>query len=282
LLGLILLVVWIPNARSKAASEAERKDLVNAANQWKAGEPISFKLLEYKPAQRDGYCFPWPDGTEMLFGGITNYAFFKAVLERPATDLRILTNALGCGLRLVGPNRFFTDALAQIRLRPELVLESPAMTWIKAQAAVKHVFVDSLYISFARMKQKLAAETLDQIRSDLQRGTNWDRALRFWSWKLEYKEVEPRVDGRKVTLTLSRIGNLGDFILPQNENPLFSFREDWMPRAHKQKLLAAKTGDILILFDKEDLSSYADLAEKETGERLVLHRIREVWDGLSN
>lgn len=84
-----------------------------------------------------------------------------------------------------------------------------------------------------------------------------------------------------MTLTLSRIGNLGDFILPTNENPLFSYCADRMPRHHKPRLIEAKAGDTFILFDKEYLRSYPELVNMETGERLVLHRVREVWDGRS-
>ena len=279
LASLALGVVCVSKPISKAASESETKVWVAAANQWKNGEPIPATLLDYNPSWRDGSCFPWPDGTEVLFEGITNYAFFTAVLERPSTDPGILTNAVEKALRLAGPTRFFTDALETLRRRPELALKAQGMAWIQAQAAVKHIVVDSMYISYARMDKESAAKTLKQIRRDLLDGTNWDCALRSWSAKLEYKEDEPLLDGGKVTLTLSQIGNLGNFILPKNEDPLFSFREDLMPREHKPKLLVAQPRDILILFDKEDLSPYPTLVSKETGERLVLHRIRELWKG---
>ena len=53
-----------------------------------------------------------------------------------------------------------------------------------------------------------------------------------------------------------------------------------MPKKHVKKLFTSKVGDILIMFDKEDLSHFPDLSEKETGERYVLHRAREVYSGL--
>jgi hypothetical protein len=97
--------------------------------------------------------------------------------------------------------------------------------------------------------------------------------------RYEYPYEDRLSDGTIIRGKRSKIGNLGDFVLPANGSPLVSFMTDWMPKAHIRKLFEATAGDILILFDKEDLSSFPDLKDKETGERYVLHRVREVYDG---
>ena len=165
-----------------------------------------------------------------------------------------------------------------LKERPELAKQDRFKA-VQKQAAVKHIVVDSLYITYPDMAPDSAKKVLDQIAAELRTGKAWHDVYRkfmeAYACSYEYKFI----DGTTIKGNRSKIGNLGDFVLPANRNPLFSFREEWMPREHIKKLFAAKAGDILILFDKEDLSNFPDLREKETGERFVLYKVREVYSG---
>jgi hypothetical protein len=271
----VLLVVGSVCADEYRDSEV----LGQRANAWTTGEAVPTGLLVYRNSYKEGSCFPDPAGTASIFYAITNYSLLKEIIFQPGLDPRIFTNAINEALVVVGPGRFFQDALDKFESRPEL-LKTKRFQDLKAQARVKHVVVDSLYITYADMPPEKIKETLGAIRQELNGGTPWDKVYKSWSDKMEYPYEEKLSDGTTLKGTRTKVGNLGDFILPKNRNKLFSYREEWMPKEHLSKLFSGRTGEVLILFDKEDLSRFAGLAEKETGERYVLYRIREIWSGI--
>ena len=256
-----------------AASGLER-----TSNAWKPGEPIPAKLLDYRASWHKGSCFPDPGGTEMVIGGITNYPLLREIVFLPQIDSRVFSNAVNHVVALVGPTRFFTDVKARLNEMPGLEQQERFKT-LKKQSKLKHIVVDSLYITIADMAPELAKKILGEIEVELQGGKPWHDV--YWKYMERYEcpYEDKSIDGTIIKGKRSKIGNLGDFVLPANRSPLVSFRTDWMPKAHVRKLFAAHAGDILILFDKEDLSSFPDLKDKETGERYVLHRVREVYSG---
>jgi hypothetical protein len=263
---------------SAADDYKEAADLERAANSWKKGEPIPLKLLDYRGSWGD-FCFPNPRGTEMLFGAITNYSLLWHIALLPEIDLRVFSNAVNQAVFVAGPNRFFGDLAATVKKRPEL---EPAtrIKMLRRQSKARHIVVDSLYITFADMSPDSARKVLDDISRELREGKPWHDVYWKFMEKHEYPYEYKSGDGTIIKGTRSKIGNLGDFLLAANHNPLFSFREDSMPKKHVKKLFGSKVGDILILFDKEDLSSFPTLSEKQTGERYVLHRVREVYGGM--
>lgn len=263
---------------SAADDYKEAASLERAGNSWEGGEPIPPGLLDFHKSWDTGSCFPNPRGTKMLFGSITNYALLWKIVLLPDTDLRIFTNAVNQAVVVGGPNKFFHDLAAAIKEQPRLQKNGRTKMLVK-QSRVKHIVIDSLYIPFANMAPTAAWTTLDAISSELQEGKPWHDV--YWKFMERYETpYEDKIsDGTIIKGNRSKIGNLGDFVLPANRHPMFSFREDWMPKSHLKKLFAAKAGDILILFDKEDLSQFPDLAESETGERYVLHQVREVYSG---
>jgi hypothetical protein len=129
------------------------------------------------------------------------------------------------------------------------------------------------------MAPDAAKKVLNQIAAELRTGKAWHSVYQKFADTYEYPWQETQSDGTIAKGTRTKLGNLGDFVLPANGNPLFSSRASWMPKGHLKKLFQAKAGDILILFDKEDMSIHGDLSQKETGKRLVLHKIREVYNG---
>jgi hypothetical protein len=214
----------------------------------------------------------------MVIGGITNYQLLCEIVFLPQIDSRVFSNAVNHVVALVGPTRFFTDVTARLNGVPGLEQQERIKT-LKKQSKLKHVVVDSLYITFADMAPESARKVLGEIEVELRSGKPWHDVYWKFMERYEYPYEDKLSDGTIIRGERTKIGNLGDFVLPANRSPLVSFRADWMPKAHVRKVFAAKAGDILILFDKEDLSRFPDLKDKETGERYVLHRVREVYSG---
>jgi hypothetical protein len=233
--------------------------------------------LEYRTSRNDS-CFPNPRGTEMVFQGITNYPLLREIVFLPKIDLRVFSNAVVNAVTVAGPARFFTDFTAGLKEKPEWEKQD-RFTMLAKQAKVKHVVVDSLYITFADMAPDTAGKVLSAIKDELRSGKRWHDV--YWRFMETYEcpYEEKFSDGTVNKGKRSKIGNLGDFVLPANGNPLFSYRKDWMPKGHIKTLLGASVGDILILFDKEDLSRFQGLSEKETGERFILYQVREIYGG---
>jgi hypothetical protein len=271
------LVIFAAVGASAADDYKEATDIEHVGNSWREGDPIPSKLLEYRESW-DGSCFPNPRGTETLFGSITNYALLWRIVLLPSADLRVFTNAVNHALIVGGPNRFFKDLADALKKQPQLQ-KTARIKMLEKQSRVRHIVVDSLYISLADMVPTAARTTLDGISRELREGKPWHEV--YWNFmeKYETSYEDKTSDGTIIKGNRSKIGNLGDFVLPVNRNPMFSFREDWMPRSHLKKLLAANEGEILVLFDIEDLSRFPDLAASQTGERYVLHRVREVYGG---
>jgi hypothetical protein len=278
--GVVLSFVLVCTALTCTAFDDSTagSGLEGASNAWKPGEPIPAKLLNYKTSWHEGSCFPDPRGTEMVFGAITNYQLLREIVLLLQLDARVLSNAVNHVVALVGPSRFFTDVSARLNEMPGLGQQARFKT-LKKQSKLKHVVVDSLYITFADMAPESAKMVLGEIARELRSGRPWHDV--YWEFMERYEcpYEDKSIDGTIIRGKRSKIGNLGDFVLPANRSPLVSFRADWMLKAHVRKLIAANAGDILVLFDKEDLSSFPDLKDKETGERYVLHRVREVYSG---
>jgi hypothetical protein len=272
-----LVVLSTALSCSAAADYQEASELGRAGNAWKPGDPIPAKLLEYRTS-RDDSCFPSPRGTEMLFQAITNYLLLREIAFLPKIDARVFSNAVINAVTLVGPTRFFTDLTVMLKEKPALEKQD-RFKMLAKQSKVKHVVVDSLYITFADMAPDSARKVLNEIKDELQSGKPWHDV--YWKFMETYEcpYEEKFSDGTVIKGKRSKIGNLGDFVLPANGNPLFSYREDWMPKGHVKTLFGANVRDILILFDKEDLTRFQGLSAKETGERYVLYQVREIYGG---
>jgi hypothetical protein len=269
----VFLLLWTRFSCPAVDDSGFWEDLPRRANAWNKGEPIPSKLLEYRSSHREGMCFQDPRGTEFIFGCITNYELLKAITFMPKTDVRVFTNAVNNAVKLVGPLRFFSDLTNVIAQNPRSA-RLKRIKILKAQAAVRHIVVDSLFINYADMPPDSAMRVLTEMKAELEHGRSFEDVYMRFSTKFEYSFEEKRGDGT-VNGTRTRIGNLGDFVLPANQNILFSYREDYMPKAHISKLFEAKPGAVLILYDKMDVSQYP--ARKDNGECLVLHRVREVY-----
>jgi hypothetical protein len=241
---------------------------VQQANSWSDGEPLPKVLLTYSNSRSEGSCFPSPSGTESIVHNITNYALLKRVALETNIDSRIFSNVVNRALVLAGPTRFFGD----------LKSEKNVPVALSEQAGVKHVVVDSFYINFKDMPGEEAKRVLEEAKKEIEDGAAFETVYRKYCERSSYVKELHLADGKIAKQSLTKIGNLGDFVLPENGNALFSYRESWMPKAHLESVFNAKQGEVRIDFDREDLSNYPDV--EGTGERYVLHFVREVYERL--
>src|SRR5579859_6704077 len=279
ILGLAWVLSWFGAVLNNFAADAHDAEtgLVRTSNAWKENEPVPTELLKYRTSWIKGNCFPDPEGTEVVFGGITNYLLLKKIVFLPKIDFRVFSNAVNRAILVGGPNSFFRDLTATLKDRPEFERQD-RIKLLKKQSKERHMIVDSLYISFADMPSDSARKVLDEISVDLRAGKPWHDV--YWRFMEKYESPNEDKLGAIIPGTRSKIGNLGDFLLTANHNALFLYREDWLPKQHFEKILTSNTGDIVILYDKEDLSRFPDLAETQSGERYVLYHVREVFDGM--
>src|SRR5437868_8486559 len=103
---------------SAADDYTEATELEQTANAWKESEPVPVRLLDYRKSW-DGSCFPNPRGTEVLFGGITNYPLLRDIAFLPQVDLRVFSNAVINAITVAGPSRFFRDIAEVANKTPE-------------------------------------------------------------------------------------------------------------------------------------------------------------------
>jgi hypothetical protein len=265
-ISLLLILICCGCGREAIVREEDYVEReIQQANSWSDAEPLPKVLLTYSNSHIEGSCFPSPSGTEFIVYNITNYALLKRVALETNLDSRIFTNVVNRALVLAGPNRFFAD----------LKTEKTVPASLSEQMGVKHVVVDSLYITLSDMPAEEAKRVLEEAKKKIEEGTPFQAVYQTYRERFGYVEEED-IEGKIVKMNLTKIGNLGDFVLPENGNALFSYRESWMPITHVESLMNAKAGEARIDFDKEDLSNYPTV--KGTGERYVLHHVREVYE----
>jgi hypothetical protein len=264
---MVLMLVCYGCSRDAVVQEEDPVERdIQQANSWKEGDPLPKALLTYSSSHPEGYCIPFPSGTEWIVHNITNYALLKRVALETNIHSRIFSNVVNRALILAGPTRFFGD----------LKSEKNVPVALSEQAGVKHVVVDSFYINFKDMPGEEAKRVLEEAKKEIEDGAAFETVYRKYCERSSYVKELHLADGKIAKQSLTKIGNLGDFVLPENGNALFSHRESWMPKTHVESLMNAKAGEVRIDFDKEDLSNYPDV--KGTGERYVLHHVREVYE----
>jgi hypothetical protein len=257
LLLLFLILICAGCGRDAVVRDGNAVELeVQKANSWVEGESISDRLLIYSNSYSEASCFPSPGGTDSLVWSITNYALLKRIALIPNIDLRIFSNVVSRVLVLAGPKRFFNDMETEANV-PLLISE---------QASVKHVVVDSFYINFRDMPAEEANRVLEEAKKEIEGGTPFQTVFQSYTERFGYDKTLHLPDGKIAKQSLTKIGNLGDFVLPENYNTLFSYRESWMPDAHRELVLISKEGEVRIDVDKDQ------------GGRSVLHYIREVYE----
>ncbi len=274
----ILSCVWLAVGLSALAEEDWEQRTIQAGNAWTNGAPIPPRLLKYASSWREGSCFPDPWGTDQMFGSITNFPLLWKIALLPTVDARVYSNAIANAIWTAGPGRFFAQLSTALKDKPELENQESMQVMIK-QSKVRHMVLDSLYISYSDMPPAEGRKVLEQIKDELQRGGNWQEIYRKFADRYEVPYEQELSGGARIKGTRTKIGNLGDFLLAENGSPLVAYREEWMPKTHIPELFKAGRDAMLILFDKEDLSRFADMPKEDTGERLVLYRVREVYVG---
>jgi hypothetical protein len=264
---LLLILVCSGCGRDAVVREEDPVEQeIQQANSWLQGQPLPKVLLTYSSSYSEGSCFPSPSGTESIVYSVTNYALLKRVALEPNIDPRIFSNVVNRALVLAGPNRFFGDLKTE-RSVPALLSE---------QMGMKHVVVDSFYINFRYMPGEEAKRVLEEAKKEIEDGTTFETVYRKYSERYSYVKELHLADGKIGKQNFTKIGSLGYIVLPENGNTLFSYFESNMPKAHIESVFNAKEGEVRIHFDNQDLSDYPSL--KGTGERYVLHHVREVYE----
>ena len=246
--------------------------VIEQAQLWREGNGIPEALRRFR--QSDG-CFGSPMDTAQLLGGIENLQLLVALTLDASVDADTHEEALGRGLALAGPTRFFSA------LMPHLQSEAQARpsSWlveVQRRASLRHVVVDGLFIEYADMSVREANAVFDRIERELRSGAPWAQVYERFANQYGYN-----------TGTRTSIGNLGDFVVfPDPALTLESHitrldgaftgqgkplprrlsRLAILPGAHTPAILRANEGDVLRLEDP-------NMREH------VLYAVREVYDG---
>lgn len=229
-------------------------------NNWKEGQPISKDLFAYR---RTTGCFLVDTDTQALYGKINNYPLLLAVIKNPMIDDNVFEYAVERTLLLVGPSRFFFD-LYRIYLNTPGLLQLSRHKNLKKRMQYKHAFIDALFINEEDMPLKEAKEVFKQTQQELQNGIPWQEVYRKYADKYRYVEKE----GINKGLTLTKIGNYGDFVISANKNNAKPFRNIEIPLNHILPLLFSKKGEVITLY-----------AHSKKG--LVQYSVRDVFQGIN-
>jgi len=264
---MVLMLVCCGCSRDAVVQEEDPVEReIQQANSWKEGEPLPKALLTYSSSHSEGYCIPFASGTEWIVYNVTNYALLKRVALETTIDPRIFSNVVNRALALAGPKRFFGDLKSE-KIVPVALSE---------QAGVKHVVVESFYINFKYMPGEEAKRVLEEAKQEIESGTAFETVYQKYSERYSYVKELHLAEGKIGKQTLTKIGNLGHIVLPENGNALFSYAESNMPKAHLESVFNATEGEVRIDFDTEDLSNHP--SAKGTGGRYVLHFVQEVYE----
>ena len=102
----------------------------------------------------------------------------------PGIDSRGFSNSVNNAVVVAGPNRFFRDLAAALKQHPELE-KWEKIRMLKKQSKVRHIVVDSLYITFADMAPDSARKVLNEMSLELREGKAWHDV--YWKFLEKYE-----------------------------------------------------------------------------------------------
>jgi hypothetical protein len=107
---------------------------------------------------------------------------------------------------------------------------------LKRQAEVKHVVVDGMFINLCDLSEKEARAVFNGVEAELKQGGTWNSTL--CKWTENYSEVVTNIfdDGKLTTMTITKVGNFGDFVVPANNKAEYSYRLEYLSKAHVASL----------------------------------------------
>ncbi len=296
-LGVVLAVILIWRAKGMASWRAQRPEqaavlgdddcfalaaaLAKEVAHWQSNTPLPPRLLEYRSSRGPGLewdALPNPAGTHTLFSSITNKDLLFSTIFAEPLDTRVFDVAVARCLEFEGPTEFFRRALAQLGHDPKL-LQIERFQSLLSQAQTRHVVVDGLFINRRNLSPSEVTAALAGLKQELESGSTWAATYRRWADRYSLTSTNQFYGGTTRAATRTKIGNLGDFIIPENGNPTYAFRMEWLPLAHVPILVEAKPGTICILAAESDHSLARPQESGDAGERMMLYQIREVYEG---
>ena len=239
---------------------AQDATLLDRANAWQPGEPVPAELLHYQriPCR----CVPVVAENAAAVSDTTNDALLMAMLLAPC-DRTMFDGAVDAAFVRLGASEFLRRLHERYLAHPELLAEGRHRR-LHALTRQRHVTVDCLYIEDNALPSAERDGAFANITAELRAGAPFAAVLKKYSDAYPYEETYTRADGAKVALSLTHIGNNGDFVLTARNRRAIN-RSAEVPAAHARPLLAAKPGDVLVLHHPAE-------------HRRDLYRVREVYD----
>jgi len=205
-----------------------------------------------------------PESTFGIYTKISSAPLALALVLSPETDADVLPFAIERAFQLGGPRWLFSQIACAWIEDPKLAA-SPQHDRLDKRMHEVHVQIDALWIDENDVDETTAHKIIEELSTRLRSGGEWNAVL------AEYQE-KYRVDANS---PMTRIGNLGDFVVSPSKRDALPFRRVSIPAAHVSKLLAAKKTDVVAID-----GSAADLsAPKDPKKRAwFLYRVSDRFD----
>lgn len=220
------------------------RSLVDQANSWSSDSEVPQALLQFR---RSSGCLPEQDDSQAIFSRIDNYQLLKQVVLSTENG-RVFDYAIEQALIIAGPTRLFGDLSVALsgwsgaRLRSE-------RAGLEARMRARSVLVEALSLDRSDFPEGLANQVLSEISQELGEGHTFDAVYEKYSARFAYSLPEKLQNGEVVQLALTRIGNLGRFMLfDSQQNHLPQARPE-IPRSHFNRILQGTSGEVVVLGD---------------------------------
>lgn len=171
--------------------------IVDAANSWRAGDPIPVQLRQYHKSPSD---LPDPADSEVLIHQVNNLALLSALATDLGADQACREEAFIQGTYAGGPSKFFSLLSGELSARKQE--SNPWLLELRQRIALPHVVVNALFIQDADMPRESALQVLTRIRQELRDGTSWDAVYLKYSEQFGYR-----------TSHRTKVGNLGHLVI---------------------------------------------------------------------
>ena len=257
--------------------------ILQAANSWRAGDPLPRELRRYRKPQSD---IPGPLEDDALIAQVRNLPLLAALVVDPGADPECREDALWQGIRVAGPNRFFALLRPQLSTAAARTLQ-PWVNEVRDRMSRPHVVADALFISYEDMSQQEALAVMARMTSDLRRGMPWPEMYKRYSKEFRYPPDPKSGDYTKIGLHGPLVvfpdpglgsGHMATVTLFSNgsQEKVYEWEGKPLPRhlrglasfdpAHLPTLLKARVGDVISL-------------PSELNQEFVLYKVEEIYSG---
>jgi hypothetical protein len=193
-IGLVGLAM---SANGQGETRVDAPPVIEAANAWRAGEPIPAELRHYRRSPGD-----MPDSTDsrFLIAQVKNLALLSALSADLGADLECRDDAFVQGEYFAGPSRFFPVLARDLDARK--YQPDPWLRELRERIAQPYVVVNALFIEDASMRRETTLKVLSRIEKELRAGSTWDTVYTKYADEFGYR-----------TGNRTKIGNLGHLVI---------------------------------------------------------------------